>query len=259
VNWHLTASEAAYVIHNCEARVLIASATIGDLSEAAANLARRLMFGGIRAGFEPYDDALDVASAQPLDHEEEGQWMVYSSGTTGRPKGILRPFGGLPYGSGLASDHWLAAERGFGQDTVYLCPAPLYHAAPGVWSTMTIRHGGTAVVLEAFDPELALACIERYRVTHAQFVPTTFVRMLKLPPEIRNRYDLSSLRRVIHAAAPCPIHVKEQMLDWWGPVVFENAYRANRLDLLRGRAIRVPRRRGPHKRSPADRRADDRR
>jgi acyl-CoA synthetase (AMP-forming)/AMP-acid ligase II len=168
-----------------------------------------------------YEAAVAAAPAEPLASESEGQWMFYSSGTTGQPKGILRPLSGEPYGAGQPSDHWLAAEHGFDASTVYLCPAPLYHAAPAIWSVMTLRVGGTVVVLESFDAQLTLACIERHRVTHAQFVPSMFVRLLRLPEAVRAAADVSSLRRVIHAAAPCPVSVKEQVIEWLGPIVHE--------------------------------------
>jgi len=225
VNWHLSPAEAAYVVDNCGARALIVSAAVADLAEALASdtpsVEVRLMFDGTRPGYTSYEAFVAGRPALPLAHEEEGQWMFYSSGTTGRPKGIMRPLSHEPFGAAGFGEQLLGGEYGFDRDTVYLSPAPLYHAAPGVWSTMVMRFGGTSVVLESFDPELALACIERYRVTHAQFVPTMFIRLLRLPEEVRRRYDLSSLRRVIHAAAPCPVHVKEQMLAWWGPVIYE--------------------------------------
>src|SRR5690606_18528510 len=161
-------------------------------------------------------------AAEPLDEEVEGAWMFYSSGTTGRPKGILQPLSGAPFGSALpALATAMQLMWGFSGDTRYLCPAPLYHAAPLGWTTSVQRLGGTAVVMERFDAEEALALIERHRITHAQLVPTHFVRMLKLPEERRRAYDLSSLQLAIHAAAPCPVEVKEQMLEWWGPIVHE--------------------------------------
>ncbi|MFF3567535.1 AMP-binding protein [Nocardia jiangxiensis] len=147
--------------------------------------------------------------------------MFYSSGTTGRPKGILPELSGAPFGAGLAIDHRMAAALGFGRDTVYLSPGPLYHAAPLAWTLGTIRNGGTAVVMEKFDAEHALCLIDRHRITHGQFVPTMFVRMLKLPEPVRRGCDVSGLRTVIHSAAPCPVEVKEQMIDWFGPVLTE--------------------------------------
>ena len=147
--------------------------------------------------------------------------MLYSSGTTGRPKGIQRPLTFPPMGQGLPGAVPFLRALGLEDGGVYLCPAPLYHAAPLAWSTAAHRLGATVVVMERFDPAQALALIERHRVTHAQFVPTMFVRMLKLPDAERLRYDHSSLRAVVHAAAPCPVEVKRQMIDWWGPIVSE--------------------------------------
>jgi long-chain acyl-CoA synthetase len=225
VNWHLTAPEATYVVRNCGATALVVSTGVGELAAelvaAVPEVPLRLVAGGAVAGARAYAEVVAAASAEPIPAEVEGQWMFYSSGTTGQPKGILRPLPGEPYGTAQASDHWLAAEHGFDADTVYLCPAPLYHSAPAAWSTMTLRHGGTVVALEQFDAELTLDCIERFGVTHAQFVPAMFVRLLRLPEDVRVRYDLSSLRRVIHAAAPCPVHVKQRIIEWFGPIVHE--------------------------------------
>jgi fatty-acyl-CoA synthase len=147
--------------------------------------------------------------------------MLYSSGTTGRPKGIRRPLSLGPMGEGPPSAVPLLQALGLGAGDRYLCPAPLYHAAPLAWSMSAQRLGATALVMERFDPAGALDLIERHAVTHGQFVPTMFVRMLKLPDEVRARYDLSSLRRVVHAAAPCPVDVKRRMIEWWGPIVDE--------------------------------------
>ncbi|MCB0958768.1 MAG: AMP-binding protein, partial [Acidimicrobiales bacterium] len=148
-------------------------------------------------------------------------WMFYSSGTTGRPKGILPPLSPAPLGTPSFLTMMLGAMFGFDAETTYLCPAPLYHAAPAGWSTGVQRLGGTTVVMEAFDPIGLLEAIERYRVTHVQLVPTHMVRLLKLPAEERARFDLSSLRMVVHAAAPCPVEVKRAFIDWVGPIVHE--------------------------------------
>jgi acyl-CoA synthetase (AMP-forming)/AMP-acid ligase II len=159
--------------------------------------------------------------ATPIADEVEGGYMWYSSGTTGRPKGILPKLTGAPFGTGNTLDAGLRAAFGFAQDTIYLCPGPLYHAAPLAWSIGTVRNGGTVVVMERFDARFALELIERHRITHGQFVPTMFVRMLKLDEADRARYDLSSLKLAVHAAAPCPVDVKQKMIDWWGPILLE--------------------------------------
>jgi acyl-CoA synthetase (AMP-forming)/AMP-acid ligase II len=228
VNWHLTANEAGYIIGDCEAQALVTSPSLIDLAGPGLDQLRppalRLATGdtgSTPAGFDALEAALAASSAEPLRPEMEGSLMFYSSGTTGRPKGIRRPWRPVPYGTMQAIEQLMAFGYGFDPDTTYLCPAPLYHAAPIGWSMGTQRLGGTVVVMERFDPLETLRLIERYQVTHLQMVPTMFVRLLKLDAAERGRYDLSSLRYVIHAAAPCPVEVKAQMLDWWGPIIYE--------------------------------------
>lgn len=226
VNWHLNADEAGYIIEDCGAAAFVASSSLTDvISELDPHLAAvhtRLVVGDAVAGFDRYQEVAAAQPAEGLDPEPEGAIMFYSSGTTGRPKGIKPPLSGAQYGEqagsivGLIQGMW-----GFDPETVYLCPAPLYHAAPLGWSTAVQRLGGTVVVMERFDPSRALELIETHAVTHAQFVPTHFIRMLKLDEGERARHDLSSLRVAVHAAAPCPVDVKEAMLDWWGPIVHE--------------------------------------
>ena len=147
--------------------------------------------------------------------------MFYSSGTTGRPKGIKPPVVGGPLGEPSTFGMLLGGLYSYGESSIYLSPAPLYHAAPAGWTTAVHRLGGTTVVMDRFDPVEALALIEQYRVTHVQFVPTHLVRMLKLAPEERERFDLSSLEVVVHAAAPCPVEVKRATIEWLGPIVHE--------------------------------------
>jgi acyl-CoA synthetase (AMP-forming)/AMP-acid ligase II len=221
VNWHLTAEEAGYIVENCEARALLASATLADLAARLPDVGRRLSFGGEMPGYEPLEPLVQELPETPVEDQTEGHYMLYSSGTTGRPKGIVPELPDLPFGAGLSVDHLMADHFGFDADSVYLSPGPLYHAAPLGWSLGTMRSGGTVVLMERFDAEEALRLIAAHRVTHAQFVPTMFVRMLKLDPEVRTRYDLSSLRLVVHAAAPCPVEVKRRMIDWLGPILVE--------------------------------------
>ncbi|HEY1970860.1 MAG TPA: AMP-binding protein [Pseudonocardia sp.] len=231
VNWHLSDAEAAYIVIDYGAKALVASGAprLRELAEAVARqapeLATRLAVHGPINGFEPLAAALDgipagVASV-PAAAETEGSYMFYSSGTTGRPKGILPRLRDQPFGTGLAVDRLLGPLYGFDADSVYLCPGPLYHAAPLGWSLATQRNGGSVVVMSRFDAERMLALIERHRVSHLQCVPTMFSRLLALPEPVRRRYDLSSLRVVVHAAAPCPIDVKHRMIDWLGPIVYE--------------------------------------
>jgi long-chain acyl-CoA synthetase len=226
VNWHLTPGEVRYVLENSESKALIASADLADVAgQAAAGLPRltlRLLIGGDRPGWDDYAATVAKAGTTPLGPEIEGQAMLYSSGTTGRPKGIVhakvdteRRFGDV------AGDILWVNRYGLDQSTVTLNVGPLYHAAPLVSAMSTHRHGGTVVLPPKFDAEQALQAIERYRVTYAQFVPTMFIRLLRLPEAVRRRYDVSSLRAVAHSAAPCPVEVKRRMIEWFGPVISE--------------------------------------
>ncbi|WP_067707145.1 acyl-CoA synthetase [Nocardia yamanashiensis] len=226
VNWHLTPAEAAYIVDDCGAGVLIAAASLAPLAEQVAddvsNVRVRLAYHGSVRGYDSYEEAVDKSSAEPLPDQPRGSDMLYSSGTTGRPKGIKPPLPDCQVDE--PGDSYVAVfgqMYGFDRDSVYLSPAPIYHAAPLRFSGVVQALGGTVVLMERFDAEEALAMIERYRVTHSQWVPTMFVRMLKLPDGVRGRYDLSSLRVAVHAAAPCPVEVKQAMIDWWGPVLYE--------------------------------------
>jgi acyl-CoA synthetase (AMP-forming)/AMP-acid ligase II len=225
VNWHLTAEEASYVVADCGARALFAAPETAELAAAVVShcpeVESAFTVGGARDGLADYARALDAVSAEPAPEEVEGSYFFYSAGTTGRPKGIKPGHAFPPFGTGRPIDHRLAGSFGFGPDSVYLCPAPLHHAAPAGWSMGTQRHGGTVVLMERFDPLACLRAIERFRVTHAQFVPTHFVRLLKLPEEQRRAFDLSGLEVVVHAAAPCPVEVKRRMIDWLGPKLIE--------------------------------------
>lgn len=223
VNWHLSDAEAIYIVRNCEARLLLFAPALADLAAAIGGALpelERIVTGDV-PGVQSLARVVAGRSISPIEDEVEGYYMFYSSGTTGRPKGILPEVSGLPFGTGLPIDHRMAAAFGFGRETVYLSPGPIYHAAPLAWTIGTIRNGGTAVVMEKFDAETALGLIERHRITHGQFVPTMFVRMLKLPEQVRAQYDVSSLRAVVHSAAPCPVEVKERMIDWFGPKLVE--------------------------------------
>jgi long-chain acyl-CoA synthetase len=225
VNWHLTDAEAAYVVADCGARALFTSAPLADLAgrtlDASPGVTLAVLAGGAAEGFRDYEAEIAAQPAGPPDEEYEGSPFLYSSGTTGRPKGIARAHDFPVFGTGLGIDHAMGTMFGFDETSVYLCPAPLYHAAPLGWSMGTIRNGGTVVVMDRFDALETLRSIERYRVTHVQFVPTHFVRMLKLPPGQREAADTSTLKMVVHAAAPCPVDVKQQMIDWLGPRLLE--------------------------------------
>jgi long-chain acyl-CoA synthetase len=227
VNRHLSAQEAAHIVADCGARLLVSSASLEPLAAGAAAAAPaldgHLVAGGAggSAGAEPLDTAIAGLPGTPVDDETEGWYMFYSSGTTGKPKGIVRPLIGQPFGTGVGTETVMRLVFGFSPASVYLCPGPLYHAAPLAWSIGAIRNGGTVVVMERFDAAEALSLIERYRVTEGQFVPTMFVRMLRLPATERERYDLSSLRLAVHAAAPIAVEVKREMISWLGPILAE--------------------------------------
>jgi fatty-acyl-CoA synthase len=219
----LAPPEVAYIAQDSGAGLLVGSGLLAPLLDQVAALAPnvpQLRLGG--------HGALDLAAAlaamppTPIADERAGCDMLYSSGTTGKPKGVRMPLPEVPdIGDSPSLVKLTIGVFGFSSDTVYLSPAPLYHAAPLRWSMGVQRLGGTVICMEKFDPEKALEAIERYRITASQWVPTHFVRLLKLPDETRSRYDVSSLRAAVHAAAPCPVPVKQAMIAWWGPILLE--------------------------------------
>ncbi len=226
INRYLTTEEAAYILDNCDAKVLVTSHHMSEvaagLPDAPSQCVTWLMVDGAIAGYQDYEQAIGAYPAQPLQNEPSGGFMLYSSGTTGRPKGILRPLPETQIGDDAGPVGALQKQLwGFDTNAVYLSPAPLYHSAPLGFTTATQALGGTVVMMPRFDPVLALQAIEKHRVTHSQWVPTMFSRMLKLPVEDRSGFDLSSHKVAIHAAAPCPKQVKQQMFDWWGPILYE--------------------------------------
>jgi len=229
INYHFNAEEIAYIVDNCDAKAYITSAYMAATDAELLPLLPdtctvRLMLDGGDAGVDGYDDyetAIANFPAEPIEEQLEGAAMMYSSGTTGRPKGIKYVNPKREIGAPSPALAGFKETYGISEECVYLSPAPLYHSAPLQFCIFVNRIGGTAIVMERFDPEDALAAIEKYEVTHSQWVPTMFVRMLKLPEEVRAKYDLSSLRLAVHAAAPCPIEVKRTMIEWWGPIIFE--------------------------------------
>ncbi len=227
INRYLAPDEAAYIVNDSNAKALITSAALEATASAMLGLIpdcpHRLMMDTAADGFESYEEQTADQPTTPLDVQPAGEAMLYSSGTTGQPKGIRRPLSGItiddPNRTGISS-----LERfllGMDETSVYLSPAPLYHSAPLLWGGGVHELGGTVVIMDRFDSAKYLEYIEQYSVTASQVVPTMFIRMLKLPDETKNRFDLSSLKMVVHAAAPCPVAVKQEMIDWWGPIINE--------------------------------------
>ncbi|HEU5083281.1 MAG TPA: AMP-binding protein [Acidimicrobiales bacterium] len=222
----LNDDEMQYILNDCGAKAFITSAYKREAAEKlldkAPNVSTWLMIDGTTDGYASYEDAIAGQPAEPLPNRVAGADMLYSSGTTGKPKGVKPALPSQPLEeAGTSVYGMMALLFGLTADSVYLSPAPLYHAAPLRFCMGVHIAGGTVVVMEHFDPEEALALIERHRVTLSQWVPTMFIRMLKLPEEVRAKYDVSSLQSAVHAAAPCPVEVKKRMIDWWGPVLHE--------------------------------------
>jgi len=227
INSFLTPDELAYIVNNSESKILITSQAKRDAALAALANCPKIELcliadgKGDGARVQNLDEATASYPSTPVADEHLGAAMLYSSGTTGRPKGILRPLPMQPPSQPLPLYAFLDKLWHYRAGMIYLSPAPLYHSAPQAAVGLTIDRGGTVIVMETFDAERYLQLVEKYKVTHSQLVPTMFSRMLKLPAEVRRRYDLSSLEIAVHAAAPCPIPVKEQMIDWWGPIIHE--------------------------------------
>ncbi len=221
----LQVDEIAYILTDSNAKVLFVGANLLAMAEEALVHAGVsipvLVVGGETQGHKAYSEARNAQPVGPITDESAGADMLYSSGTTGRPKGIKVPLTGAPIDTPNALQMMAQAIYGITAESRYLSPAPLYHAAPLRWCMCVHKIGGTVVVMEKFEPETYLAMVERYRITDSQLVPTMFVRMLKLDEAIRTAYDLSSLKMAVHAAAPCPVAIKAQMMTWWGPIIHE--------------------------------------
>ena len=227
VNSYLTASELAYIVNNSESRVLITSVAKLDVAREALKECPKVELCIVVDGPGESERIVGLREATaglprtPIADECVGTAMLYSSGTTGRPKGILRPLPEQPPTQQLPLFDFLQKLWQYREGMIYLSPAPLYHSAPQAAVNLTIRSGGTVIIMESFDPERYLELVEQWGVTHTQLVPTMFSRMLKLPEAVRKRHDLSSLEIAIHAAAPCPAAVKDDMIEWWGPIIHE--------------------------------------
>jgi long-chain acyl-CoA synthetase len=221
ISTKLGVEEARYIVEDSGSKIIFASAGLAPVAGQLDAPVARYVIGGAISGYDDFARAIAAQPATRITDESPGRDMLYSSGTTGRPKGISGKLPEGPIETPNALLMLVTALYGFGPDTVYLSPAPLYHAAPLRYCMAVHQAGGTIVVMEKFDPERYLQLVEQHRVTHTQLVPTMFVKMLKLPDEVRAKYDTSSLKAAIHAAAPCPVEVKRRMIDWWGPVIYE--------------------------------------
>ena len=225
ISHHLLADETAYILGNCEAKLFITSKKLEGIGSKTAQKASTVthfyMLDGTTDQYQSFDELIKSCPTTPIEDELLGNAMLYSSGTTGQPKGVYIP---PPSEDVLVMSPVLVAmgeNFKFGPHTTYLSPAPLYHAAPFYYNMVTMMFGGTSIIMSKFDPEKSLAYIEQYKANYSQWVPIMFVRMLKMDAAIREKYDVSSMKLAMHAAAPCPIEIKEKMIDWWGPVVFE--------------------------------------
>jgi len=225
ISTRLTSAEIAHIVADCGAKVLLISGDVACVdSQFLAQLPAQLQCFGVdlpSPDLPSWTQRVDQASDLPQDDPLQGLDMLYSSGTTGRPKGVKWPMQRQRAGQRTMLINLLQPLFGYGPDCSYLSPAPLYHAAPLRHSMTVIKLGGTVVVMESFDAQRALALIQSHRLTHSQWVPTMFVRLLKLPTKLREQFDVSSMKVAVHAAAPCPIEVKLQMMDWWGPILTE--------------------------------------
>ncbi len=225
ISYRLQAEEVEYIVNDCGAKVLITSSHLTDtfkgFKDNLQHNPRCFMLDGTTEGATAFEDAFYSKPTTPIADQAHGQAMLYSSGTTGRPKGVRKPLPSMGWDEPDPVFESRQDRYGFDEDSRYLSPAPLYHAAPLAFTLSVLRRGGLCVVMEHYESERALQLIEEYQITHSQWVPTMFVRMLKLPDDARLKYELSSHRVAIHAAAPCPISVKEQMIEWWGPIIHE--------------------------------------
>ncbi len=221
----LKIAEIEYIVNNSRAKLFITSeaksAIASKLIDLMPNVATRLIVGEVIDGYSSYEEMIAQHPVTPIDDQMAGMDMLYSSGTTGRPKGVKMTYEPLPYGEITDSVKGILALFNITKKTIYLSPAPLYHAAPLRFCMWVLYAGGTVIVMEKFDALKSMELIEKYKATHSQWVPTMFVRMLKLLEEERNSYDVSSMKIAIHGAAPIPIPVKEKMISWWGPVLVE--------------------------------------
>ncbi len=225
ISTYLSPAETRYIVEDCGARMYICSAKYQlraeELGETLSSEMHLFSLGGGIPGYLPLEAEVSTMPAAAIADETKGQDLLYSSGTTGQPKGVKIDLTGESPESASENFDAICGLYGFSADSIYLSPAPLYHAAPLRFNLAILGLGGTSIIMQRFEPVSALAAIEKYRCTHSQWVPAMFIRMLKLPAAARRKHDVSSMRVAIHAAAPCPVPVKERMIEWWGPVINE--------------------------------------
>ncbi len=221
----LTSAELTYILNDCAAKAFITSHYKADqaldIIDTIPDVHLRLMLDGTIDGYDSFEQTIADASVTPLSDMVDGTDMLYSSGTTGMPKGIAKPLPMSPIGTSVGLGMLTVMLFGFSEDTMYLSPAPLYHAAPLRFNMTVHTLGATTIVMENFDAEEFLQLTQKYKVTQTQVVPTMFIRMLKLDSDVRSQYDCSTITHAVHAAAPCPIETKRKMIEWWGPVIHE--------------------------------------
>ena len=225
ISTHLRVEETRYILENCEAKLFVGSRKLAAVAREIVGdipaIQHFYMINGAEPGFESWEEATAEMPAIPIEGQSVGFPMLYSSGTTGQPKGVLTMSDMVDFGEMNPNVLAFASVFGFDENTVYLSPAPLYHAAPLHYNNMVLALAGATVIMPKFDAEQALQLLQQYAITHSQWVPIMFIRMLKLPEQTRRKYETSSLKVAIHAAAPCPVDVKQQMIDWWGPIIHE--------------------------------------
>jgi long-chain acyl-CoA synthetase len=228
INWHLTAEEAGYIVADSGAKAIVADARFAEMARGAVaaagapTAAVRLAVGGAIAGYESYDDALAPEDGSDIGDPVMGTTMLYTSGTTGRPKGVHRPPSSTGSNSALVESVAISGRLAAAGPSMHLCTGPLYHAAPLAFSlALPLAQGMGVVLMDGWGAEETLRLIERHQITHTHIVPTMFHRLLSLPEDVRKAHDTSSLRFVIHGAAPCPVAIKQAIIDWWGPVLYE--------------------------------------
>jgi len=225
ISYRLQSDEVEFIVNDCGARVLITSNLLVDtfarFKNKLVNNPICYMLDGAADGALSLEDIISELPIIPIKDQSYGQSMLYSSGTTGKPKGVKKPLIETPWGEEVPGFVPARDRYQFDTHSIYLSPAPLYHAAPLGFNMNVLRYGGTSIVMENYDSVEALRLIEKYKITHSQWVPTMFVRMLKLPEDVAHQFDISSLKYAVHAAAPCPIEIKEKMIKWWGPIIYE--------------------------------------